>query len=428
MEEKNNKTEPQEVVLQYVAPSREVVSCYVAPGKTPQLPQSAELPPKRGKGRRRFLIVLTILAVLALAAAGFNLLGSVSIGFGTGDGYYYFGSDPQDLFEDEVLGEPAMPRFTDYDDSVRLLITEQRGETLPVQEIYERVNPSTVTVVAEIEGNRAGIGTGIIMTADGYILTNAHVIADALDCFIVLDTGEQYDVSLVGYDMEQDIAVLKAEAEGLPAAQFGDSDALRVGDPVYAIGNPLGIELRGTLTDGIVSAINRDVELDGVRMTLIQTNAALNSGNSGGPLINACGQVVGINLMKMDRSGRPIASVEGLGFAIPIASVAYMVDDIIACGEVRGEPVLGITVLNAENVEKNGTPGIEIQTVDEGSPGEKAGLLAGDIIVEADGEEIHSSDDLLRVRRRYRAGDVLTMRIDRGGERMTFAVTLERAK
>ncbi|MBR6738393.1 MAG: trypsin-like peptidase domain-containing protein, partial [Oscillospiraceae bacterium] len=336
MEEKNNKTEPQEVVLQYVAPSREVVSCYVAPGRTPQLPQSAELPPKRGKGRRRFLIALTILAVLALAAAGFNLLGSVSIGFGTGDGYYYFGSDPQDFFEDEAPGEPAMPRFTDYDDSVRLLITEQRGEALPVQEIYERVNPSTVTVVAEIEGNRAGIGTGIIMTADGYILTNAHVIADALDCFIVLDTGEQYDVSLVGYDMEQDIAVLKAEAEGLPAAQFGDSDALRVGDPVYAIGNPLGIELRGTLTDGIVSAINRDVELDGVRMTLIQTNAALNSGNSGGPLINACGQVVGINLMKMDRSGRPIASVEGLGFAIPIVSVAYMVDDIIACGEVRG--------------------------------------------------------------------------------------------
>ena len=156
---------------------------------------------------------------------------------------------------------------------------------------------------------------------------------------VALADGSIFDAALVGYDAEQDLAVIKAQdtdgraAQGLPAAEFGDSDALSVGDPVYAIGNPLGVELRGTLTDGIVSAINRDVAVDGVTMTLIQTNAALNNGNSGGPLINVYGQVVGINTMKMGSSST--TSVEGLGFAIPISSTAYMINDLIAHGEVR---------------------------------------------------------------------------------------------
>ena len=151
----------------------------------------------------------------------------------------------------------------------------------------------------------ASVGTGVILTEDGYIITNAHVIAGGTSCYVALADGSIFDAALVGYDAEQDLAVIKAQdtdgraAQGLPAAEFGDSDALSVGDPVYAIGNPLGVELRGTLTDGIVSAINRDVDVDGVTMTLIQTNAALNNGNSGGPLINRYGQVIGINVMKM---------------------------------------------------------------------------------------------------------------------------------
>ena len=186
------------------------------------------------------------------------------------------------------------------------------------------------------------VGTGVIFRADGYILTNYHVLAGGRDCTVAMDTGRTYEARYVAGDERNDLAVLKVELTGLPAATFGDSDQLVVGDKVYAIGNPLGVELRGTLTDGIVSAINRDVQVDGRTMTLVQTNAALNSGNSGGPLINACGQVVGINTIKMSSD---YSNVEGLGFAIPSASIRRLVNDLLTYGEVRPEPSFGVTVL-----------------------------------------------------------------------------------
>ena len=214
-------------------------------------------------------------------------------------------------------------------------------------------------------------------------------------------------------------------AQGLPAAEFGDSDALSVGDPVYAIGNPLGVELRGTLTDGIVSAINRDVDVDGVTMTLIQTNAALNNGNSGGPLINQYGQVIGINVMKMGMDRWSTASVEGLGFAIPIASSAYIVNDILRCGEVQGEPVLGISVDRTPAYLPDGQQAARVYTVDLNGPGDKAGLEVDDLIYEADGVRVETSNDLLRVRHRHAAGEEMILKVCRGGEYLTVSVTLE---
>ena len=304
--------EPNEVTLEYVAEPKPYVAYYVQdrplPGRKPEA--AAQEPPAktRRKGHRGLKIFLICLAAVLVLAGGlyaawwFGLLPDRFYGGDHGDYYddpdyyYYYG-------ELDESAEPELPVIS-ADDGVRLVYADGHGDALTIQEIYRRVNPSTVTVVTELPRG-ASVGTGVILTEDGYIITNAHVIAGGTSCYVALADGSIFDAALVGYDAEQDLAVIKAQdtdgraAQGLPAAEFGDSDALSVGDPVYAIGNPLGVELRGTLTDGIVSAINRDVDVDGVTMTLIQTNAALNNGNSGGPLINRYGQVIGINVMKM---------------------------------------------------------------------------------------------------------------------------------
>ena len=210
--------------------------------------------------------------------------------------------------------------------------------------------------------------------------------------------------------------------EPLPAAEFGDADLLTVGDKVYAIGNPLGVELRGTLTDGIVSAINRDVLVDGKTMTLIQTNAALNSGNSGGPLINEYGQVVGINVIKMSSS---YSNVEGLGFAIPSASMGRLVNDLLQYGEVQPEPVLGITVMSmAEQVETD-VWGLEVMEVTADSAADAAGVQVGDYVVSAGGQETLTSQDLLRVRQQYHIGDTMPMTVWRDGELLEVTLVLK---
>ena len=241
-------------------------------------------------------------------------------------------------------------------------------------------------------------------------------------CAICPPPGKNYRASLLGLDEEKDLAVIKIAAKDLPAAEFGDSDALTVGDTVYAIGNPLGVELRGTLTDGIVSAINRDVDVDGITMTLIQTNAALNSGNSGGPLINVYGQVVGINTMKMGSSST--VSVEGLGFAIPIASTAYMINDLIAYGEIHGEVMIGVSVQIAPVTLDSGETALLVMEVTPGGPGDEAGIQKGDLILKADGEVLTKSTDLLRVRRRHEAGETLSLLVERDGRRFTADIVL----
>jgi len=213
-------------------------------------------------------------------------------------------------------------------DGTTLALSPAQGEKLSPQEIYRLVNPAVVRV-RSARGDGVALGTGVIMSPDGYILTNAHVIAGSYRVDVVLTTESRWEALLVGYDAETDLAVLKIEAQGLPTALFGDSSDLQVGDPAYAIGNPLGEELRGTMTEGIVSAIDRTLSSSGGEMTFIQTSAALNPGNSGGPLINACGQVVGITSMKMMARGE---TIESLGFAIPTAAVKPVVDQIIAQG------------------------------------------------------------------------------------------------
>ena len=427
--------EPNEVTLEYVAEPKPYVAYYVQdrplPGRKPET--AAQEPPAktRRKGHRGLKIFLICLAAVLVLAGGlyaawwFGLLPDRFYGGDHGDYYdnpdyyYYYG-------ELDESAEPELP-VVSADDGVRLVYADGHGDALTIQEIYRRVNPSTVTVVTELPRG-ASVGTGVILTEDGYIITNAHVIAGGTSCYVALADGSIFDAALVGYDAEQDLAVIKAQdtdsraAQGLPAAEFGDSDALSVGDPVYAIGNPLGVELRGTLTDGIVSAINRDVYVDGVTMTLIQTNAALNNGNSGGPLINVYGQVVGINTMKMGSSST--TSVEGLGFAIPIASTAYMINDLIAYGEVHGEVVIGISVQIAPVILDSSETALRVMDVTPGGPGDEAGIQKGDLIVAADGEALTKSTDLLRVRRRHEAGETLKLLVERDGKRFTADVVL----
>ena len=214
------------------------------------------------------------------------------------------------------------------------------------------------------------------------------------------------------------------ERTGLPAARFGDSEKLTVGDKVYAIGNPLGYELRGTLTDGIVSAINRDVWVDGRTMTLIQTNAALNSGNSGGPLINEYGQVVGINTIKMSSS---YSNIEGLGFAIPSSAIRRLVNDLLTSGQVQPEPVLGVTVMSLGTQLGEELWGVEVQSVTPGSAAEQAGVQVGDFVVAAGGIDVVASRDLLRARRQYHVGDEMPMTLWRDGTLVEVTLVLEQA-
>ena len=411
---------PQEVVLRYEAPVTPIVERYVQPTPLPGRKNAPPSPSRRRKGLKIFLFCMLGLIVLSGAITALWYGGVFDRYTSYDDGRFEHRGEPN-YYDSDDHGETTIKHLPNTD-KVKLRYSETHGKELSIQEIYQKVNPSTVTVLTGMSDGSAMVGTGVIFTEDGYILTNAHVIAGGSECYVVLDTGENHRARLLGLDEEKDLAVIKIDAAGLPAAEFGDSDVLTVGDPVYAIGNPLGVELRGTLTDGIVSAINRDVYVDGVTMTLIQTNAALNNGNSGGPLINVYGQVVGINTMKMGSSST--TSVEGLGFAIPIASTAYMINDLIAYGEVHGEVMIGVSVQTVPVTLDSGETALLIMDVTPGGPGDEAGLREGDLLLKADGEALTKSADLLRIRRRHDAGDSLALTYERDGKRSTVNVIL----
>ena len=217
------------------------------------------------------------------------------------------------------------------------------------------------------------------------------------------------------------------DAEGLPTVEFGDSELAEVGDQVYAIGNPLGVELRGTMTEGIISAINRNVELEGRTLNVLQTTAALNNGNSGGPLINRYGQVIGINTLKMSGTGAPDeATVEGLGFALPISSAYFVINDIIASGEYHGTPTLGIMVSAMET--DSGDSLVMAISVSEGSSAEEAGVLPGDIILAVDGRSVQTTAELMAIRRGHAVGDTMTLTLLRDGNSFDVDVVLRSSK
>ena len=271
----------------------------------------------------------------------------------------------------------------------------------------------------------ASSGSGFILTTDGYIVTNHHVIADADSVKVTLYNGDTYDATVVGGDEDYDIAVLKIDAEDLQPVTLGDSSKLNVGDRVLAIGNPLG-ELTFSMSGGMVSSVNRTINVDGTPFNMIQTDASINPGNSGGPLFNSYGEVVGIVSAKY--SSYSNESVEGLGFAIPINDVWSMIEDIMTNGYVTNKPYLGATVGTmteqmAAQYRYDITSGVFIYSVEEGGAADKAGLRMGDVITKVGDTEVKTMEDLNAAKKQYSAGDTVTMTIDRQGETLTVEIT-----
>lgn len=280
-----------------------------------------------------------------------------------------------------------------------------------------------------------GVGTGIIMSKDGYIVTNAHVIYDdeygygeASSVQIQMSDEETtYDARIVAYDKEADIAVLKIDADNLTPAEFGDSSSCEVGEMVVAIGNPLGLQFQNTVTCGIISALDRKVTINDNTMTLIQTDTAINNGNSGGPLINSSGQVIGINSAKMSSTYSGEATVEGIGFAIPMSEAKSIVDDLINYGYVTGRPQLGIScqdVTEAVSQAYNIPVGAYIFSVTAGGAADQAGLQPSDVITGIQDQTISTTEELNAVKNQYKAGDTITLTYVRAGETKKVDVTL----
>ncbi len=316
----------------------------------------------------------------------------------------------------EIESSPAAPATPASED--------EADGALSLQEIYKKCIGSVVSITASSQSGKSS-GTGIVLSADGYLITNHHVIENAQVIAVQTSDDRQFQASIIGSDEASDLAVLKVEADDLQPAEFGDSDKLAVGDRVVAIGDPLGAQLRGTMTSGIVSAINRDLEVNDRTMTLIQTDAALNNGNSGGPLINCYGQVIGINTMKLRSYYSTTA--EGLGFAIPMAVAKPILEELMENGYVAGRPAIGIsydTLPLAFRIYYNLPEGVYISAVYDGSDAQAKGVTAGDIITAVNGTRVTSIDELNRVKNQFTAGDSITLTLYNGGSYRDVEVTL----
>ncbi|MBQ8623340.1 MAG: trypsin-like peptidase domain-containing protein [Oscillospiraceae bacterium] len=298
------------------------------------------------------------------------------------------------------------------------------ADALGLPDIYDKVAPSVVGVSCTLSRATA-TGTGIIISSDGYIITNAHVVEDAEKVVIIDHEMNEYEAEIIGADSQTDIAVLKVEAEGLAACEFGVSANLRIGELAVAIGNPLGFELYGTMTSGIISGLNRTITIGENEMTLIQTNASINSGNSGGPLIDAYGRVIGITSAK-------VASTygEGLGFAIPIDEALPIVNDLIKHGYVTGRPMIGISgedITSIMSMYYRLPQGVYVRFVTPESAADVAGIKAGDIIIGIQGESITTMEELNSIKNQYVAGDTITLTVYRDGTNMEVDLTLGEA-
>lgn len=321
------------------------------------------------------------------------------------------------------------------------IVSTEGKVALTIPEIAKKVGPSVVGVINKVTYNRmqnygfygsfipegqsetveSGSGSGVIISEDGYVVTNNHVIEGASEIYVVTNTGDEYKAVLKGADSKTDLAVLKIEGN-FPYATLGSSSDLEVGELAVAIGNPLGQEFAGTVTDGIISALNRSVTVDNKQLTLLQTNAAINPGNSGGPLVNQYGEVIGINTAKISST-----QLEGLGFAIPIDEAKPIIDDLLQSGYVRGRPVIGIGGRNVtEQLAKayDWKVGVYVASMSPNSPAYLSGIQIGDIIVSVDGEDITTVDDLNEIKNKHKVGDKLELKIFRNGQYVNISLIL----
>lgn len=323
----------------------------------------------------------------------------------------YFPSSEEERAEYDTT-PPSIPR-ADTGTGVTVSLLPPQGQPLSYAQIYDRAVLSAVSIES-VTPKGYSSGSGVVLTEDGYIITNAHVVAGARSVDVMLHDNRVLSAELVGFDAVEDLAVLKIEAEELIPAQFGDSGVLRIGEQVAALGDSLGY--RSTFTDGIVSALDREVQVDDTTMILIQTSAAINFGNSGGPLLNQYGQVIGINTVKIVSED---GSAESLGFAIPSQRVKYVVDRLIAGEEIK----VGVFGFRVYRVAPEGG-GLELQQVERDSDAWAKGLRAGDILTAANGQPITGLEDLTRIKLGLGPGDTVTLTCLRDGELFTVDVEL----
>lgn len=353
-------------------------------------------------------------------------------------GVQYFQKDVP-LLDTTTAGQTAQVTSDGSNSGATTTAYSGDRQVLTVPEIAQKVGPSVVGVInkttvsaqqywdpwsgryyysqdpsQDSETVEQGSGSGIIISDDGYIVTNQHVIDGATEVEVVLNTGTTYKAEIIGQDSKTDLAVLKIapENETLTAAVLGDSTTVEVGELAVAIGNPMGMEFSGSVTAGIISAVNRTMTIDNRTYNLIQTDAAINSGNSGGALINQYGEVIGINSVKLSSEG-----VEGMGFAIAISEAKPIINDLMQSGHVTGRPLVGIGITETRY-------GLFISSIQEGSGAEEAGLQVNDMILEVDGQKVTSTSEVNEIRDTKKPGDYLTFKILRESETMEISVKL----
>lgn len=416
--------------------------------------EKAYAPPRRPRRRMRTVGLIILLVILI---TGSSLIfadkdgNSISIIWGS-DSESPVNFMPDDFFPegwDEEAFDESMPetwdgfidsyfsaaesvtsqtnvKRTKLEEEFELVVEKAEGDPLTLQQLYKRCSPSIVAIYGYMDDSSGFYwGTGVVISENGLVITNNHIIEGCDSVSVKLHDNSEYEALLVGADAASDLALLKIDASGLTAASIGDSTALAVGDPVAAIGNPLGEEFRSTLTNGIISAIDRGMNYKGQSLLLLQTNTALNEGSSGGALFNMYGQVIGITNMKM----RSIySSIEGIGFAIPSATVDMVVNSLVSRGEVRGRPSLGITVgtIPEEAAEFYDIPmGLVISEIQEKSDANSKGLRRGDIITHVNFEPVTDSSQITAIRNTLEVGDIMMFTIWREGESFDVDIILK---
>lgn len=393
----------------------------VQSGKRPLPTLPAQMPVKR-QGMGRGGLILTLCVVLAVTLLAGTVLVTVALLMNWGavgvtaptapSSGSSSGAQLSDWTQEDLpWGEP--------DPGVTMTLAPANTQTMTANAIYEQTLPSVVYVIAETERG-FNAGTGVVVTRSGYMISNYHIIDKSVDIQVMLltDQSRYYDAQVIGFDEEYDLAVLKFEAEGLVPAILGDSDRLAVGDLVYAIGNPMGY-LYGSMTEGIVSALDRENVMDGGGMGMIQVSAPLNQGNSGGALVDAHGQVVGMTSAKITGVEEDTV-IEGLGLAIPTSDLLPFVNRILATG-ASWRPSMGVTCWATT---QQGRAGIQIQSVEKNGPAAEGGLRSQDFIISANGQPVPTVTALRRLLHRVGVDGVLTCTVWRDGEELELSLSL----
>lgn len=385
-------------------------------GEVPPMSQKPHTP-KNKKHSRGLALGLCGVAAACLLFAGGAVVGNMAFGGNANSNSGTTASDSSDSAPTLQINSKPESDSSNSSDNY------DTADGMAGEDIYKKVNPSVVSVISTTaEGT--GSGSGVIMSKDGYIITNNHVVEGAQSVSVQLSDSSSLDATIVGTDEQTDLAVIKVSSSAeLTAAEFGDSDQLQPGEYAYAIGSPGGVQFANTITGGRISAINRDLTVNDRVMSLIQTDASINNGNSGGALINEYGQVVGITSAKLSGNAFGNATVEGMGFAIPINTAKDIVDEIIQNGYVSGRPSIGITGQNVESADGK-VSGVQVYSIDSRAKAASEGLQVGDVITAVDGTPTPTMDDVNTVKEGKKAGDKLTLSVYRISTGKTLNITV----